>query len=172
VEQVSNFVGLLATGLFPIALLYAAVCDLRSFEIPNGVSVILFVGFFPIALLIGWDGQALLDHLLAGFAILAVGFFLFAGGIIGGGDAKLLPAVAVWTGWPMLPTFLVAMALSGGVVALGLLVFRRFPLTAKAARYDWLQGLHENRKDVPYAVAIAAGGLFVFVNLPIVAAGR
>ena len=101
-EQVSDLVGLLATGLFPIALVIAAVCDLRSFEISNWVSVVLFVGFFPIALLIGWDGQALLDNLLAGFAILAIGLFLFAGGIIGGGDAKLLPAVAVWTGWPLL----------------------------------------------------------------------
>lgn len=169
-EQVSNVVGLLATGLFPIALTYAAVCDLRSFEIPNGVSVVLFLGFIPIALLAGWDAQALIDHLLAAFAILAIGFFLFAGGIIGGGDAKLLPAVTVWTGWQLLPAFLVAMALSGGVLALGLLVFRRFPLAAKVARIDWLRGLHENRKDVPYAVAIAAGGVFVFVSLPIVAA--
>jgi prepilin peptidase CpaA len=167
VEQVYTVFGLLATGLFPIALVYAGICDLRRFEIPNWVSVVLFLGFFPIALIVGWDGPALLDHLLAGCAMLALGFFLFAGSVIGGGDAKLLAAVAVWTGWALLPAFLVVMALSGGVIAVFLIVFRHIPLPAGAARIGWLRGLHEKRKDVPYAVAIAAGGLFVYSNLGI-----
>jgi len=162
--------GLLATALFPLVLIFAAICDLRRFEIPNWVSAVLFVGFFPIAWFIGFDSGALLDHLLCAGAMFVVAALLFFGGIIGGGDAKVLPAAAVWTGWAGLPAFLLFMALSGGVVVVALLIFRRLPLPVGATKIDWLHALHENRNDVPYAVAIAGGGLVVFPNLAIVVA--
>ena len=116
---------MVAVFVFPIALAYAAVCDLTSYEIPNWISLTLLAVFLVASVFgslgfvnIGW-------HLAAGAAVLAVGILLFAAGIFGGGDAKLFAVCAVWLGWANLLKFFVIVALIGGVFALFLLAFRR-----------------------------------------------
>ena len=167
-EHVLAFVHVSAAAVFPVGLAYAAVRDLVSMEIPNWVSIAILAAFFPTALATGWGGEALADHVLAGALILAAGWALCAAGIVGGGDAKLLAAAAVWTGWGMLPAFLFAVALSGGVLGLALLVFRRVRLAARLDSLAWVRHLHAETKTVPYGVAIAAGGVLVFLRLPVV----
>ena len=95
-------------------MLAAAVSDIRFYRIPNWLSASVATLFLAAALiftmpfaLIGW-------HLLAGTAVLLVGFCLFAANIIGGGDAKLLAAAALWAGWTELPSLLFYTALAGG----------------------------------------------------------
>lgn len=136
--------------VFVMALLDAAHGDLRSFRIPNRVPLTLLAAFVPAALAGGLSGQDWLLHLGTGVVCFVAAAILFSLGIWGGGDAKLVPAVALWCGPVVLPRFLVVMALVGGLVALAALVSRR----AEAG------GLRTAlRGHVPYGIAIAAGGL-------------
>jgi prepilin peptidase CpaA len=131
--------------VFVAALADAAVSDLSRFRIPNRVPLVLLVAFLPAALAAGMGVEQIGWRLLAALVVFAVCLALFALRLWGGGDAKLVPAVALWLGFAALPRFLVVMAVAGGALALVTLLARRLKLTT-ASR-------------VPYGVAIAAGGL-------------
>jgi prepilin peptidase CpaA len=156
----------LALALFAGLLIYAACCDIASLTIPNWASIAL-AAIFPAAALA--HGLALTEiglHLLFGVAVLAVGFFLFAANIIGGGDAKLLAATAVWAGFPAFPTFILSTAIAGGVLALALLAARAL-LKQAETQPPFVNRLLKPRGGVPYGVAIMAGGLMSIPALPL-----
>jgi prepilin peptidase CpaA len=152
---------------FPAALLVAAANDIYEFKIPNWVSLALFLAFFGAAASIGAPGKLVLEGFLLGLGGLAIGFALFAARIVGGGDAKLLAATAPWIGVASLMNFLLNMALAGAVLAVALLIFRKTPLLPIYAQAPWVMRLHQKPKDIPYAVAIAAGGLATFPSTPL-----
>ena len=78
---------------------------------PEPALVALVVVFCPLALLVrARTRQAILLHVAAGAAVLAVTFALFAFGWIGGGDAKLAAATALWLGFDTLPDYLMLAA--------------------------------------------------------------
>lgn len=168
-ETVATIVHFSAVAAFLLVLAYGGLSDLATFEIPNWVSVVLCAAFVPAGLAAGWGGGVLLMHGLAGGAMLGVGIALFAAGIVGGGDAKLLAATAVWSGWGLLPALLLLMALGGGVLALFLIAFRRWPLAGRLAGVAWVRRLH-GEAGVPYGLAIAAGGIILSLRLPVVLA--
>lgn len=153
--------------IFVIGLIDAAITDLRAFRIANRSPLILLAAFVPAAVAAGLDWQDWLRHLGAGMALLVVGVLLFARGVWGGGDAKLLPAAAVWTGFAGMPRFLMVMALVGGVLAVLALLARRVPLGPAGPVRAWGERLAE-AGHVPYGVAIAAGGIdwWVAVLIP------
>lgn len=132
-------------------LLFAAWGDLRARLIPNWLNgLIAAVG-------IAWWLAAGLPPL--GFAIqaglaLAV-FVLFAGlfalGMMGGGDVKMLAALALWLPLDALLRTLIIMALAGGVLTLVLLVRHKLKK-------------HEGQPEIPYGVAIAFAGLWEVVE--------
>ena len=156
--------------ILPSALLFAAFTDLRSLTIPNRLSIAL-IALFPIAaVLSGLDAVSIAWSLLAAPAVLVVGFGLFALRVMGGGDAKLLAAAAPWFGLAGAPSFLLAVAMLGGVFTLMILIFRRTPVIPFYSRHEWLFNLHQSKQGVPYAVAIAAGGLLAFPHSPMFAA--
>lgn len=157
----------LLSCLFPLAMLWAMVSDTLTLEIPNRISVGLVVVFMALALLAGMDLAAILVHLGAGLVVLVVGAGLFFARIVGGGDAKLLAAASVWTGFQALPMFLFYMAVAGGVLAACMLVYRRLPLPARFAASPWLDRLHNPNEGVPYGIAIGIAGLLVFTSLPV-----
>ncbi|MFN8930225.1 MAG: prepilin peptidase, partial [Alphaproteobacteria bacterium] len=96
-------------------------------------------------------GLPLLPALLAAFITLIVTFGLFALNLFGGGDAKLLPALMLWTGWNIASLqFLFLMAILGGVFAL-LLLALRFMLRRRAS----LPKLLQPAAPIPYGIAIA-----------------
>lgn len=135
----------------------AAICDLRSFEIPNSLSVAIIILFAGYALVtpasVSWVSS------VSAFAVtLLLGIFLFWIGWMGGGDVKLLPAIALWTGLDGLTLLLTAIALAGGVLALLLMVLRALPVAAGSAPEDRPRVLRRN-EPLPYGVAIAAGTL-------------
>src|SRR5690606_39645795 len=66
--------------------------DALSMTIANRVSILLLATFVVLALLTGMALPEIGMHLLAGVAVLAVTFVLFALGGMGGGDAKLIAA--------------------------------------------------------------------------------
>jgi prepilin peptidase CpaA len=160
-------VSLIFMSAFPAALIIAALNDVYEFKIPNWVSLTLFFAYFAAGAGLGAPPAQLLEGFLFGCAALVVGFALFAGKVFGGGDAKLLAACAPWIGLSGLAPFLLNTAFAGAALAVGLTVFRRTPALPVYAQAPWLMRLHQRPKDIPYAVAIAAGGLLSFSQTPL-----
>ena len=148
--------------LFPALIAFAASSDLLTMTISNRISLALAGGFLVLALLGGMPLTGIGLHLLAAFLVLAIGFGCFAMGWIGGGDAKLAAAIALWFGFEHLLEFLVYASLFGGVLTILLIQFRLLPLPAFLARQAWITRLHEKGGGVPYGVALAAAALFVY----------
>jgi prepilin peptidase CpaA len=149
------------------AMCAAMVSDLLTFRIPNILPVLVTVAFIPTALAVGVSGMDVLAHVSAAAALLLICFILFVRGYIGGGDAKLLSAGALWTGWTSLYAYVFFVAAIGGVFAVILIVFRRFPLPEVASRVGWLAQLHGNRDAIPYGVAIGGGMLVSLWRMPL-----
>ena len=103
-------------------------------------------------------------HLGAAALVLVFAFIFFSRGWIGGGDAKLAAATALWFGFGHLLDYLIYASLFGGALTLLLLQFRRWPLPGLLARQHWLLRLHEPRGGVPYGIALAAAALIVYPN--------
>ncbi|MCX5516653.1 A24 family peptidase [Kaistia algarum] len=154
--------------VFPAIMAWTAISDIATMTISNRVSLLLAASFFVIAPIYGFPLEALGTHLLAGLLVLGVGIVFFSRGWIGGGDAKMAAAAAIWLGFDQLMPFVVASAVFGGVLTLMILILRRQTLPAFALQQDWLTRLHDRSEGVPYGVAIAAGGLFVFPATPFV----
>jgi prepilin peptidase CpaA len=148
--------------LFPALMAFAASSDLFTMTISNRLTVALLAGFAALAVMTGMPLQAMLGHASAGMLVLAVGFVLFACGWIGGGDAKLAAATALWFGWPHLLDYMLFASLLGGALTLALLQFRRFTLPASIATMDWVVRLHRPGGGVPYGIALAAAALLVY----------
>ncbi len=158
---------LIFLSAFPASLLIAAMNDLYEYKIPNWVSVVLFLSYFAAGIGLGAAPSQLLEGFLFACAALVVGFGLFAGKFLGGGDAKLLAACAPWIGPSALAPFLFYTALAGGGFAVVLVIFRKTPALPVYAQAPWLLRLHQRPKDIPYAVAIALGGLLSFSQTPL-----
>lgn len=153
-----------AYGIYVLALTAAGISDLVRYEIPNVLSVALVAGFALLA--VALPPPVIIDHVLVGLTVLGAMALLFAAGVCGGGDAKLLAATALWMGWVRLPEFLLLTALAGGALALALLASRRLAasrlLVATGARP---RRLFAKASGVPYGVAIAVAGLAMLPHL-------
>jgi len=149
--------------IFPALVITAALRDVVSYTIPNWISAALIAGFPVAALAQGLPLQTVGINLGVGVAALILGMFMFAMRWIGGGDAKLFAAAALWLGWPAVPMYLGVTGIAGGAVAVGLLSLRS-PLVAGYVVNSpaWLRRLAEPGENVPYGVAIAVGGLAAF----------
>ena len=85
--------------VFPFCMVFAAVSDVLSMTIANRVSIVLVVTFAAVAPLTGMDWATYGWHFAACGIVLAVTFGMFAFGGMGGGDAKLMAATALWMGF-------------------------------------------------------------------------
>ena len=150
--------------VFLVILLYGAFRDLVSFEIPNYISVVIVFLFFPAVFWEHWSLVEIISNISAGGLVLLVGIILFSLNVVGAGDVKIMAAAAVWFGFPGLPSFLLAVALTGGVLTIALIVFRRFIVPTSWKRFDWLVNLHKEQ-GVPYGVAISVGAVLVSPQL-------
>jgi prepilin peptidase CpaA len=148
--------------LFPAMMAFAASTDLLTMTISNRVSLILVGGFFVLAAIVGMSMTDVLSHLGAAMLVLAVAFAFFTQGWIGGGDAKLAAATALWLGFDHLLAYLVYASLFGGALTLALLQFRLMPLPRILAKQEWAQRLHRKDGGVPYGIALAAAALAVY----------
>jgi prepilin peptidase CpaA len=139
--------------------------------IPNQVSLLLAGGFALCAILVGLPVSALAGHLASGTLVLIIGFGMFAAGWLGGGDAKLAAAVALWLGFGSLLDFVLLASAAGGALTLVILMFRGLPLPAFALGWTWASRLHDRRTGVPYGIALAAAALFIYPSSAIWRAG-
>jgi prepilin peptidase CpaA len=153
---------LLVLLLFPAIVTYSAVSDLLRMTISNRVSLALALTFLPMAVIVGMPLVDIGWHLAAGALVLVVSFTCFAFGWIGGGDAKIAAATALWFGFEQLPPYLLFGSMFGGALTLAILSARSHPLPGIAARQPWLLHLHDAKTGIPYGIALAAGALAVY----------
>jgi prepilin peptidase CpaA len=148
--------------LFPALMAFAASSDLLTMTISNRLSLALAGGFFLLTLVTGMSLAAIGMHLAAGALVLVFSFAFFSQGWIGGGDAKLAAATALWFGFDYLLDYLLYASLFGGVLTLVLLQFRKLPLPDVLERQPWILRLHEAGGGIPYGIALAAAALMVY----------
>ena len=153
---------IVAMLLFPAAMAFAASSDLLTMRISNKLVLFLVASFCVLALAINLPLQQFAMHVVCALAVLAVGFTLFALRWIGGGDAKLAAATALWFGFAHLLDYLLYASSFGGVLTLALLQFRKLPLPGILTRQAWIMRLHDSAGDVPYGIALAAAALAVY----------
>ena len=111
--------------LFPALMAFAASSDLLTMTISNRVSLILVGRLLRARARERHELDATCcSHVGAGAVVLVVAFGFFARGWIGGGDAKLAAATALWLGFDHLLAYLVYASLFGGVLTLALIQFR------------------------------------------------
>ena len=148
--------------LFPALMAFAASSDLLTMTISNRLSLALACGFFLLTLATGMGLAAIGMHVAAAALVLAFAFGFFSQGWIGGGDAKLAAATALWFGFDYLLDYLIYASLFGGVLTLVFIQFRRLPLPGPLARQQWILRLHETGAGIPYGIALAAAALTVY----------
>lgn len=150
--------------LFPSLMAFAASSDLFTMTISNRVALALIAGFFALAFATGMNLNDVLSHVGAAFAVLVVTFTFFSRGWIGGGDAKLAAATALWLGFDHLMAYGLYASLFGGALTLVMIRFRLMPLPTALAEQEWVKRLHRLDGGVPYGIALAAAALLIYPN--------
>ena len=164
---------MLAVVTFAGFLVRAAVEDLFERRIPNLVCAGVVLCFFLHA----WATPQPVDW-LGSFSVAAMAFclgaFLFARGAMGGGDVKLMTACGLWCGFELSVVFGLVVSLTGGVLAVVYLLMASLPLAKGAPQPPTMPQRpaawpDQNKKascdDLPYGIAIAAGGGWVATEL-------
>lgn len=132
-----------------VLLVIASVTDLRSRIISNRLNLTI-AALAPLWWIANgmpvWPGMLLQVALaLAVFALFAA---LFAMGCMGGGDVKLLGALALWFPWEAVLSMLMVMAMVGGVVTIVTVVHHR---TTRRL----------GQPQIPYGIAISVAALWL-----------
>ncbi|MEJ1159575.1 A24 family peptidase [Prosthecomicrobium sp. N25] len=155
--------------VFPLLLAYAAATDFLTMTIANRVSLLLIAFFAILAPFAGLGLAAVGWHLAAGLAVFAVGYICFALGWMGGGDVKFGAAIALWLGWGQLMDFALLFSVFGGLLTVLTLVVSRLIRPLPLLQVGFLAEFPEKR-TVPYGIALAAAGLFLYPGTPFVRA--
>lgn len=137
-------------------MLWVIVSDAVRYTIPNLLNGAILVLYGAALLLL--PGLDPLMALVAAALMLAVGLGLFALGLMGGGDIKLLVVLTLWTGWGMATLQLLFLtAVFGGVLVLLLLALRVVvpPLWLRLRPTHTLPRVLGRKQPVPYGIAIA-----------------
>lgn len=135
--------------LLGVLLIVAAVTDLRSRIISNRLNLAV-AALAPI----WWvaSGMAIWPDMAGQLLTAAIVFAIFAGlfslGWMGGGDVKLLSALALWFPWQAVMSLIVLMAVLGGVVTIVTVVHHR--MTRRLGQ-----------PEIPYGVAISLSALWL-----------
>jgi prepilin peptidase CpaA len=149
--------------IFSILLVIAAYKDATSMTIPNWISLAMIAGFI-VMIPFTWQGLPELGtHLAVGGAFLAAGFAMFAFGWLGGGDAKLMAATALWMTWPDALQFVLYTTLFGAALGLFLMIGRKF-IPVRVLTSQWMYTMFKDETKMPYGLAIAAGGIMTLPN--------
>lgn len=145
-----SWVASFCLGALALLLIVAAVGDARRFVIPNWLCAAVALLSLPYWWAAGapfWPGFAFqVAVAAAAFAALAA---LFAAGLMGGGDVKLIAALALWLPIGRFVEMMLFVAIAGGVLTLALLARHRM------AR-------RTGHPEIPYGLAIVAGAAVCF----------
>ncbi len=130
-------------------LIAAAITDLRARIISNrlNLAIAALAPLWWIACGLDlWPGVAV--QLLVCGVVFLLFAALFSMGMMGGGDVKLLAALALWFPWQAVISLLVLMALLGGLVTLVTVIHHR--MTRRLGQ-----------PEIPYGVAISLAALWL-----------
>jgi prepilin peptidase CpaA len=157
----------LCVFLLPALLITAAASDVMSLRIPNWLTLLIAILFFPMALATHMPLDEFGSHLLAGVILFIVGFLFFQAGVFGGGDSKLMAAAGLWFGTAKMLPFLFMTALAGGVLALVVAFWSAFMISweiegENAPLASLGKKLRLLGPNVPYGFAFALGGIIAF----------
>lgn len=141
---------------FALILLAAAVQDIRHRRISNVFPLLLVLLFVVFSI---WRDEPpdLLSHITSFAFVFAICAALFARGMLGGGDVKLMAAASLWFEVPLLPLVVLAVALCGGALAV-VSIARGLH---RSARAEGPARSSRHAGTVPYGVAIAGGAMIV-----------
>lgn len=158
--------------LFSLLMGRAAYSDLKSLTLSNRLCSATAL-LYPVYIFATYmDGQGLpMQDIMISLGLAAVIFIVcvgfFALNIMGGGDVKFIPAVALWAGTAHILNYLLITSVIGGLLAAAIIIRNRI----KASKY-YKSSVNINlsvaeKKDsaVPYGVGIAIGGLYVAYQL-------
>lgn len=165
--------------LFAVLMVAAAIEDFLGTRIPNRLSLAL-LALFPVFVLLSPAPVDWIVALMLAAGVFAAGAGLYALNILGGGDVKLLSALALWAGPTLFVPVIMVTLLAGGVLSLMAMVIpglARGPMPAGLADLADLAGDRVGSRSgtrprpfragkrfskltVPYGIAIAAGGLY------------
>ena len=139
----------LLVAILAAMLIVAAAGDLRTRTIPNWLNGAIALAAIPFWIA---SGMSLWPEIALQIGVAAIVFGLFAiafqFGAMGGGDVKMVAAVALWLPLGAVLKLLVIMSLAGGVLTLVMLVRHRLAKSGKEL-------------EIPYGVAIAFGGFWL-----------
>jgi len=156
--------------IFPLCLSIAALSDLFTMTIPNRVPIILLAGFILIAPFVGLTLPEIGMHFAGAAIVFCVCFGFFALNIMGGGDAKLLSASALWFGFnESLMVFAIYVSIMGGLMTV-LIVSLRSQVDLIASIGLRVPSSLLVAKKVPYGLAIGVGGFIAYPSSPLVEA--
>lgn len=149
--------------------LAAAWSDFNSMTIPNMYSALIAVSFLPAFAFVNLFApeaeyfSSLLSHFVALGIVFAITYALFATKTLGGGDAKLCSAYALWVGVQGLAPLLFFMGLVGGILGLLTLGLAKRKVVEKPKKDSWLDKAQKGQREVPYGIAITAGAILAFI---------
>ena len=152
----------LSITIFPALMIIAGAGDALSLRIPNWLTGLIAVLFFPMAVLSGMPMELIGLHVATGVALFFAGFGLFALGLFGGGDAKLIAAAGLWFGWPDTMPFLVLTVFAGGALALVIGIWSAISLSSEIHFGSWAKRIAALKPNVPYGYALAIGAILAF----------
>ena len=142
-----------AAVLFVCLATVGAYLDARTRTIPNALNAAMAIcGLAAVWLAAGGNAGALAAAHLA--VALVLGMVIYALGMWGGGDAKFYAAAAAWFELTDAFRLVLSISLAGLVLVIGWFATRRFRGRAEGAR----------SRDLPYGVAIAAGGIALMAS--------
>jgi prepilin peptidase CpaA len=141
-------------------MVWAAVGDVRSFTITNKLNLVIAATFLVLAIPMGMEWPAVFDNIKVGIIASVIAIAMFYVGIFGGGDAKMIGAVAFWLGSAPMLAFIYFTALAGGVLGVTLIIGRRLARKHGLPKSPkWARRMLRKRSAIPYGVAIAIGAL-------------
>ena len=159
-------ISILNIGVLVVAVLttgFAAYSDWKKYTIPNYLSLILII-LYPVFVLTSPIEISWTFSLIIAAITFVVGFALFALGLFGGGDVKLITALSLWAGTSYILTFLVFMVLAGGLLVLVVIIREALKqMTDKGGFIRGARSAIRTKTPVPYGVAIAIGSLPIFI---------
>ncbi len=165
-----------ALAAFALLLITAAISDVRTYVISNrlnlavAASSVLFLlaqSLLPAETrIIDLSVPYIIKTAAAAVLVFAVCLVLFAKGLMGGGDVKLITLCTLWAGPALVLPFVFFMAVAGGLVTVAILILSRTTRFSSApSPIVNPLGPKMHKTKVPYGVGIATGGLYVAVTL-------
>lgn len=147
--------------ILTFAMAMVILLDTSRYIIPNTLNGALLVTYVFAAYLLGLPWLAALG---AAAIVLFIGMMIFALGLMGGGDIKLLTVLTLWTGWSVAtPYFLLFTGLTGGILVIVVFTARFLlaPLWVRLSRSKTLPRILRRKQPVPYGIAIALAFLLM-----------